>query len=129
MSAESQAAHAASGPPDTRPDDAERTASAVQRRYAPPEAIEAQELSPKPLGFIGFALYLAFAGALIAAAFELFPLGGTLSSDTIALGGIVGAYTWGRYSRSRWAGFGIGLLVSFLAIGLAITARHTLGPL
>jgi hypothetical protein len=101
----------------------------MQRRYAPPEAIVVPGLHPKPVGIIGFALYLAFAIALIAAAFELFPLGGTLSSDTIALGGIVGAYTWGRYSRNRWAGFGIGLLVTFLTIGLAIYLRHAIGSL
>ena len=54
-------------------------------------------------------------------------LGGTHSSDTVALGGIVGAYTWGRYSRSRWAGFGVGLVVTFLTIGLAIYLRHAIG--
>jgi hypothetical protein len=101
----------------------------MQRRYAPPEAKAASGLHPKPVGIIGFALYLAFAVTLAAAAFEFFPLGGTHSSDTVALGGIVGAYTWGRYSRSRWAGFGVGLVVTFLTIGLAIYLRHAIGRL
>jgi len=44
-------------------------------------------------------------------------LGGTLSSDTVALGGIARACTWGRDSSNRWAGLGIGLLATFLTIG------------
>jgi hypothetical protein len=100
--------------------------STVQRRYAPPEAVAGLEVYPKPVSFIGFVLYLAFAVAFVAAAFELFPLGGPASSRTIMFGGVVGAYTWGRYGRSRWVGFGIGLLVSFLVIGLAIYLRHAI---
>ncbi len=45
-------------------------------------------------------------------------------SEEILLGGVAGAYTWGRCARSRWVGFGVGLIISFLAIGLAIWARH-----
>lgn len=73
------------------------------------------------------ALYLGFAAWTIAAAVEVFPLGSTLGADATILGGIAGAYTSGRYYRSRWLGFGIGLVVTFLAIGFAIYLRHALG--
>ena len=102
----------------------EHPESTTQRRYAPPEAAAGLEIYPKPVSFIGFVLYLAFAVAFVAAAFEIFPLGGPASSRTIMFGGVVGAYTWGRYGRSRWAGAGIGLLGAFLVVGLAIYVRH-----
>ncbi len=105
-------------------EETEHPESTMQRRYAPPEAVAGLEAYPKPVGFIGFVLYIAFAVAFAAAALELFPLGGPASSRTIMFGGVVGAYTWGRYGRSRWAGAGIGLLGSFLVVGLAIYVRH-----
>ena len=105
-------------------EETEHPENTMQRRYAPPEAVAGLETYPKPVGFIGFVLYIAFAVAFAAAAFELFPLGGPASSRTIMFGGVVGAYTWGRYGRSRWAGAGIGLLGSFIVVGLAIFVRH-----
>jgi hypothetical protein len=63
----------------------------------------------------------------IAAAIEFFPLGSTRGADATMLGGIAEAYTAGRYYRSRWLGFGIGLVVTFLAVGFAIYLRHALG--
>ena len=105
-------------------EETEHPETTMQRRYAPPEAVAGLEACPKPVGFIGFVLYIAFAVAFAASAFELFPLGGPASSRTIMFGGVVGAYTWGRYGRSRWAGAGIGLLGSFLVVGLAIYVRH-----
>jgi len=76
---------------------------------------------------VGFVLYLVFAAAFIASALEVFPLGSSREADTILLGGVAGAYTSGRYYRSRWLGFGIWLSVTFLAIGLAIYVRHATG--
>jgi len=124
MAEEIQIAGPPSDPQGIRPNDAERPEVVMARRYAPPDATSAREVHPKPVSFAGFVLYLAFVVAFVASAFEVFPLGSEHEADTLILGGIAGAYTLGRYSRSRWAGFGIGLLVAFLAIGLAIYVRH-----
>jgi len=79
------------------------------------------------MGFFGLALYLGFAAWTIAAAIEVFPLGSTRGADATLLGGVAGAYTAGRYHRSRWLGFGVGLVVTFLAVGFAIYLRHAFG--
>ena len=110
-----------------RTDETHRPKSVTAERYAPPEAAAVPNQPPRPVGFVGLALYLVFAGWTIAAAIELFPLGSTLGADATILGGIAGAYTSGRYYRSRWLGFGVGLVVTFLAIGFAIYLRHALG--
>jgi hypothetical protein len=101
--------------------------SVTTKRYAPPESTATTEQPPRPVGLVGFFLYLVFAAATIAAALEVFSLGGTLEADTIFLGGIVGAYTSGRYYRSRWLGCGVGLVATFLATGFAIHVRHAIG--
>ncbi len=51
----------------------ERPESTTQQRYAPPQAVAGLAIYPKPVSFIGFVLYLAFAVAFVAAAFEIFP--------------------------------------------------------
>jgi len=110
-----------------RTDETERSESVTTKRYAPPAAAAAPERPPRRVSVVGFVLYLVFAAAFIASALEVFPLGSSREADTIFLGGAAGAYTWGRYYRSRWLGFGIGLPVTFLAIGLAIGVRHATG--
>ena len=79
------------------------------------------------MSLAGLVLYFVFAAMTIASAVEAVWLASKLSEYTIMLGGVVGAYTSGRYYRSRWLGFGIGLVVTFLAIGFAIYLRHALG--
>ncbi len=108
-------------------DDTKRADSVTTRRYAPPGAAATAEQSPRPVGVVGVVLYIALAALTVASAFEVFPLGSPREADTIFLGGVAGAYTWGRHHCSRWLGFGIGLVLTFLAIGFAIYLRHATG--
>ena len=112
-----------------RTDTDERLQSVTTKRYAPPEVAAALERPPRPVSLAGLVLYFVFSAMTIASAVEAFWLASKLSEYTIMLGGIVGAYTSGRYHRSRWLGFGLGLLVTFLAIGFAIYLRHAIGRL
>ena len=110
-----------------RTDTDERLQSVTTKRYAPPKAAAALERPPRPVSLAGLVLYFVFAAMTIASAVEAVWLASKLSEYTIMLGGVVGAYASGRYYRSRWLGFGIGLVVTFLAIGFAIYLRHALG--
>ena len=127
MNKDSQIVRPADEPRDVRVDEVESADEVIARRYAPPQSTSAVDAHRKPMSYLGIALYIACASSLIAAALEIFPLGSQPSTWAIILGGVAGAYTFGRYSRSRWAGFGIGLVASFLAVGFAVYARHGFG--
>ena len=112
-----------------RTDKDDRLQSVTTKRYAPPKAALPPERPPRTVSLGGHVLYFVFAVMTIASAVEASWLASKLSEYTIMLGGIAGAYTSGRYQRSRWLGFGIGLVVTFLVIGLAITVRQSIdGP-
>ena len=99
----------------------------TDERCAPPKAAAALEQPSRPMTLAGLVLYFVFAAMTVASAVEAVWLASRLSEYTIMLGGVVGAYTSGRYYRRRWLGFGLGLVVTFLAIGFAIALRQALG--
>ena len=110
-----------------RTDKDDRLDSVTKKRCAPPEAAAASEQPPRSVGLLGLVLYCAFAASTIASAVEAVWLASKLAELTIIFGGIAGAYTSIRYHRSGWLGFGLGLLVTFLAIGFAIYLRRAIG--
>ena len=112
-----------------RTDKDDRLQSVTTKRYASPKAAVTRERPPRAVSLGGHVLYFVFAVMTIASAVEASWLASKLSECTIMLGGIAGAYTSGRYQRSRWLGFGIGLVVTFLVIGFAIAVRQSIdGP-